>query len=220
MRRLFPALIVLFSFSSIPLAVRQFRMFVDAYDRQQSGKLTAAVQGYAALLTRYPDTFLRHEAMFDLAGAEYGLGHYLQASLIYTGLERLKGPIGVNASYNRGNAIATVAFGAPKAPDHTDQLRNSLACYRRALLAAPGNNEARINYEIVYRALHSRTPPSSSSGGGGGKGSPGQQKQQQKLSTDVSNMVLENAQQEEGQMMRRYFRPAPPRQNPKEQKDW
>jgi len=217
---LLPALIVLFSFGSIPSAVKQYRMFVEAYERQQSGNLTAAMKGYATLLTRHPDTFLRHEALFDLAGAEYGLNHFPQASAIYSGLETVKGPIGANASYNRGNAIARAAFGAPKAPGYTDELRRSLACYRRALLASPGNNDARINYEIVFRALHSRTPPSPASGGGGGKGAPGQQPQQQKLSMDVSNLVLDNARHEEGQMMRRYFRPAPPRQTPKEQKDW
>jgi tetratricopeptide (TPR) repeat protein len=220
MHRLLTVLTVLFSLSSIPSAVRQYRMFLDAYDRQQKGDARGARQSYATLLARHPDSFLLREAQFNLAGTEYSLNRYREASAIYAGLQPVKGAIGVNASYNRGNALATVAFANPKAHDYQEQLRSSLACYRRALLVDPRDIDARINYEIVLRALRSLAPPPSSSAGGGGKGSPGNQPQQQALSSDVSNLVLGNARQEEGQMMRKYFRPAPPRQNPKEQKDW
>jgi hypothetical protein len=221
MHKLLASLVLLFSLSDLPSAVRQYRMFLEAYDRQRTGNLAGASQGYASLLAAYPDGFFKREALFDLAGAEYGLKRYQQASTIYAGLQADKGRIGAHASYNRGNALATIAFANPKAHDYPEQLRNSIACYRRALLANPQDIDARINYEIVIRALRRLTPPPSpASGGGGGKGAPGQGPGHQSLNSDVSNLLLDNARQEEGRMMRRYFRPAPPRQSPKEQKDW
>ena len=219
MPRLLIALIALLSFSDIRSAVRQYRMFADAYERQQNGDLNGASEGYAALLSGYPDGFFRNEARFDLAVIQHTRNRFAQASEIYAGLQPVKGQIGINASYNRGNALASMAFSNPKAPDYPDQLRNALACYRRALLGDPNHTEARINYEIVLRALRSITPHQAPSGGGG-TGAPGRQPQRQGLSSDVSNLVLGNARQDEGQMLRRYFRPAPPRQIPKEAKDW
>ncbi len=220
MHRLITSLILLFSLSDLPSAVRQYRMFLEAYDRQRTGDLAGARQGYTALLTGYPAGFFKREALFDLAGAEYGLNRYLQASTIYAGLQADRGRIGARASYNRGNALATIAFANPKARDYPEQLRSSIACFRRALLANPQDNDARVNYEIVFRALRKLTPPPSPSSGGGGKGAPGRGSGPSGLSSDVSNLLLDNARQEEGRMMRRYFRPAPPRQSPKEQKDW
>ena len=220
MHRVLTVLIVFFSFSSIPSAFRQYRMFLDAYERQKNGDARGAGQAYLSLLTHHPDSFLRSEALFNLAGTAYSQKRYQEASAIYAKLQSVKGSIGANAAYNRGNSLSTMAIANPKAPDYPAQLRNALACYRQALFIDPGHTDARINYEIVLRALRSLTPPTSSRSGGGGKGSQGQQPQQQGISSDVSNMVLGNARQEESQMMRRYFRPAPPRLSSKEQKDW
>lgn len=221
MHTVLASLILLLTLSDLTSAVRQYRMFLEAYDRQRTGDLAGARQGYASLLSAYPDGLFKREALFDLAGAEYGLNRPRQAATIYAGLQADKGRIGAHASYNRGNALATIAFANPKALDYPEQLRSSIACYRRALLANPQDIDARINYEIVFRALRRLTPPpSTASGGGGGQGAPGHGAGQQALSPDVSNLLLDNARQEEGRMMRRYFRPAPPRQSPKEQKDW
>jgi tetratricopeptide (TPR) repeat protein len=221
MTRVLTALMAFITFSAIPSAVNQYRMFVDACDRQQKGDLAGAAQLYASLLSSHPDGLFRHEALFNLAGAETLLGHYTQASMIYAGLEQFRGTMGANAAYNHGNLLASTALGSPKTPESREQLRAALACYRKALTTDPENTNARINYEIVQRALRNTTPPpSSSSGGGSGNGAPGNQPRQQGLNVDVSNMVLDNARQEEGAMMRRYFRPAPPRQTPREQKDW
>ncbi|NTU67755.1 MAG: hypothetical protein HGB02_02615 [Chlorobiaceae bacterium] len=220
MHRLAIALFAFLTFSDIPSAVRQYQIFADAYDRQRNGDPGAASRGYADLLARYPGSFFRNEALFDLAVIRQAKGQTQQASAIYAGLQAVKGPIGVNAAYNQGNLLATTAFANPKAPDYPARLRNALAFYRRALTGDPNHADARINYEIVLRALRTIEPPRAPAGGGQGAGSPGNQPQQQELSSDVSNLVLGNARQDEGQMMRKYFRPAPPRQLPKEEKAW
>ena len=213
-------LIAISSLGSIPSAIRQYRMFAEAYDRQRNGDLAGARQGYALLLARYPDGFFRQETLFNLAGTEYGLHRFQQASSIYSGLQPIKGALGGHASYNRGNALATIAFSNRKSPDFPTQLKQALACYRKALVADPMNTDARINYEIVLRALRVVTPPPSPSSGGGGKGGSGQGASQQKISSDVSRLILDNARQNESQMMRRYFKPTKPRQTPREEQDW
>ena len=220
MHRLAFALVAFLTFSDIPSAVRQYRMFADAYDRQRNGDVAGASQGYADLLARYPASFFRNEALFDLALIHQGRNQLQQASQLYAGLQQVPGAIGVNASYNQGNILASIASGNPKAPDYATRLRSALVCYRRALTVDPNHADARINYEIVLRALRAIEPPRPPSGGGNGTGAPGNRPQQQGLSSDVSNLVLGNARQDEGQMMRKYFRPAPPRQIPKEEKDW
>ncbi|NTV02359.1 MAG: hypothetical protein HGB04_06185 [Chlorobiaceae bacterium] len=220
MHRLAFALVAFLTFSDIPSAVRQYRMFADAYDRQRNSDPAGAARGYAELLARHPAGFFRNEALFDLALIHQGQKQPQQASTIYAGLLQVKGPIGVNAAYNQGNIIASQAFTNPKAADYPARLRNALAFYRRALTGDPGHADARVNYEIVLRALRTIEPPRPASGGGEGAGSPGTRPQQQGLSSDVSNLVLGNARQDEGQMMRKYFRPAAPRQIPKEEKEW
>lgn len=221
MLRLLTAMIVLFSFSTIPNAIRQYQMFLDAYQRQQSGDQAGAAKIYADLLSRYPDSFIRREALFNMAVAEYSQNRFSRAAALNSGLQTTKGPIGVNAAYNRGNALAQIAFADPRARDYQNQLRASLVCYRQALIADPNHTDARINYEIVLRALRRLNPPPSPSGGGsGGAGGGDRQTRQQGLSVDISNMILDNARLQEGQMMRKYFKPAPPRQNAKEEEDW
>lgn len=221
MLRLLTALIVLFSFGTIPSAVRQYRMFLDAYARQQSGDQAGAAKLYTQLLSRYPDSFVRKEALFNLACAEYARNRFLNAAALDSGLQSAKGQIGVDASYNRGNALAMAALANPRSPDYQPRLRAALTSYRRALLVDPNHSDARINYEIVLRALQRLTPPPSPAGGGGaGAGGGDRQTRRQGLNVDISNLILDNARLQEGQMMRKYFRPAPPRQTPREQQDW
>lgn len=223
MHRLVTALIVLFSLGAIPSTVRQYRLFLEAYEHQREGDHAGAGKIYAALISEYPDGFLRREALFNIASSEYAQNRFLRSSAFYSVLQTSRGKLGVSASYNRGNALAMAAFADRKAPGYREQLRTSLAAYRKALLADPDHSDARVNYEIVLRELRRLTPPPSRSGGGGGGGGSaehGQQSRQQGLSADISKLILDNASLQENQMLRKYFRPAPPRQHQKEQMDW
>ena len=155
MHRLALALVAFLTFSDIPSAVRQYRTFVEAYDRQRNGDVAGASQGYTDLLSRYPGSFFRNEALFDLALIHQGRHQLQEASTIYAGLQRVPGPIGVNSSYNQGNLLASIALGNPKAPDYASRLRNALACYRRALTADPNHADAKKSREVILKALSS-----------------------------------------------------------------
>lgn len=222
MLRLLTALVFLFSFGDLPATIREYRLFQEGYERQKAGDHAGAGKIYTSLLSGHPGTFLRREALFNLACAEYSQNRFMNAAALYANLQGSAGPIGSNAAYNRGNALARAAFTAPRAPYYRERLRQALASYRRALVADPAHTDARINYEIVLRALRRVSPPPSPSGGGGagGQAGPGSRQRQQQLSTDVSNLILDNARLQEGEMMRKYFKPAPPRQNAKEARDW
>lgn len=222
MLRLLTVLVTLISVGDIPSAFREYRMFLEGYGRQKAGDHAAAGRIYATLLSSPSATLLRRESLFNLACAEYAQNRFMNAAALDANLQGSKGPIGSNAAYNRGNALARAAFAEPRAATYRERLRQALASYRRALVADPAHTDARINYEIVLRALRRISPPPSPSGGGGGGGqvAPGSRQRQQGLSTDVSNLILDNARLQEGEMMRKYFRPAPPRQNAKESRDW
>jgi tetratricopeptide (TPR) repeat protein len=220
MHRLLPLLIALFSISAVQSNIEQYRLFREAGTHEKNGNHAASIRSYRTLLDRYPAGLLRCEASFNLADAEYGLKHYRRAADLFESLPSGDADLSRQAGYNRGNSLAMAAFATPKAHDYQILLGRALACYRRALMDNPRNADARINYEIVLRAIRRLSPPppapAPERGGGGkngGQSTPG-------LSTDVANMILINARQEEARQMHKYFRPVQPRKSGEDQPDW
>jgi tetratricopeptide (TPR) repeat protein len=220
MHRLLPLLIALFSISAVQSNLEQYRLFSEAGKYEKSDDHAAAIRSYRALLDRYPAGLLRCEASFNLADTEYGLKHYRRAAEMFESLPSGNATLSRQSGYNRGNALAMAAFENRKAHNYQELLGRALACYRRALLDNPRNADARINYEIVLRAMRPLSPPPPApapQGGGGGKNSgpstPG-------LSSDMANMILINARQEESRQMHKYFKPVQPRKSGEDQPDW
>jgi tetratricopeptide (TPR) repeat protein len=220
MHRLLPFLIALFSISAVQSNLEQYHLFRVAGAYEKNGDHPAAIRSYRTLLDRYPAGLLRCEASFNLADAEYGLKHYRRAANLFESLPSGNATLSQQSGYNRGNALAMAAFDNHKARDYQELLGQALACYRRSLLDNPRNADARINYEIVLRAIRRLSPPPPApapQGGGsrnnGGSSTPG-------LSTDVANMILINARQEESRQMHKYFKPVQPRKSGEDQPDW
>jgi tetratricopeptide (TPR) repeat protein len=81
-----------------------------------------------------------------------------------------------DAAYNLGNSNLLPAFADPDLPDRTVLLRRSIEGYKRALLATPGDVDAKWNLELARRLLEEEeeeTPPPAGGGGGGGGGADG-----------------------------------------------
>ncbi|NTU58545.1 MAG: tetratricopeptide repeat protein [Chlorobiaceae bacterium] len=222
MHRLLPLLIALFSFSAVQSNLDQYHLFSTASMYGKNGDHTEAIRLYRTLLDRYPAGLLRSEASFNLADAEYRLKHYRRAADLFESLPSGNSELSRQAGYNRGNALAMAAFENSKSNDYKELLGRSLACYRRALLDNPRNTDARINYEIVLRAMRSLSPPPPSPApaptGGGSGNSAG--RSNSGVSTEVANMILNNARQEESRQMQKYFKPVQPRKSGEEQPDW
>lgn len=217
MQRFLTLLIALFSINALKSNLEQEKLFRTASRYGNSGQHARAVRHYRQLLDRYPAGMLRGEAAFNLAAEEFRMKHYRRAADLFASLPPGNPELSRNAGYNRGNALALEAFGNSEPSRRTLLLEQALACYRKSLLDNPGNADARINYEIVARALQNRQPPPApQSAGGNGGGDQGRQG----LDTELSRMILENARQEEARQMRRYFRPLPPRHENRNQPDW
>lgn len=217
MQRTLLFLIALFSFDAVKSNLDQYNLFRKANRQAQAGQYATAVQQYRLLLDRYPAGLLRCEASFNLACAEYGMKHYRRSAELFATLPPGNANLSKTAGYNQGNALAMEAFRSHAGAAQEALLGRALAFYRRALLDNPQNADARINYEIVLRAMqrHQPPPPSPAPQGGGSAEGDGQDG-----GGAVSRLILENARQEEAQAMRKYFRPLPSKPSERNQPDW
>jgi tetratricopeptide (TPR) repeat protein len=222
MHNLLSFLIALFTLSAVKSNFEQYSLFRKGNTYALSGKHTLAVQSYRKLLDNYPAGILRSEASFNLAVTEFGMKHYQRSADQFASIPPGNSALIRNAGYNRGNALAMEAFTSQKASSGSNELLGrALSCYRRALLDNPQNSDARINYEIVSRALHRTEPPPPSpspqgSGGASGDGNTGKAPG----SAGVTGMILEKVRQEEARQMQRYFRPLPSKTAEHDHPDW
>lgn len=218
MARLLTALLISASLSAIPAAIEQYLAMRRAQGLGASGNHAGAAALYRELVARHPNGPFHTDATFNLAVEEYAQGKFLPAAERWGTLRNASGTFSRNAAYNRGNALAAEAFARPSRASAREHLAGALAGYRQALLKHPDDTDARINYEIVLRALLRRNN-APSGGGGGGDRAPAER--QKTVNSDVSNLILEEARQEESRMMRSYFRPArPEREKAEERADW
>ncbi len=220
MHRLLPLLIALFSVSAVQSNLEQYHLFSAAGKLGKNGDNAGAISHYRTLLDRYPAGLLRCEASFNIADAEYGLKHYRRAADLFESLPSGNSELSRQSGYNRGNALAMAAFENRKGRDYQELLGRSLACYRRSLLDNPRNTDARINYEIVLRAMRSLSPPPPSPAPQGGSNGKNAGKSPPGLSNEVANLILNNARQQESRQMHKYFKPVQPRKSGEEQQDW
>lgn len=217
MQRALLLLIALFSFDAVRSNLEQYNLFRKANRQAQAGQYATAIQQYRQLLDRYPAGLLRCEASFNLACAEYGMKHYRRSAELFAALPPGNAALSKTAGYNQGNALAMEAFRSHRGAAQEALLGRALAFYRRALLDNPQNADARINYEIVLRAMqrHQPPPPAPAPQGGGSPEGNGQDG-----GGAVSRLILENARQEEARQMRKYFRPLPSKPSERNQPDW
>ncbi|MBD0320368.1 MAG: hypothetical protein ICV87_08540 [Gemmatimonadetes bacterium] len=138
----------------------------------------------------------------------------------------------LRAHYNLGNTELEPAFAdTSKSEERTARLRRAVAHYKRALLVAPADGDAKWNLELAQRLL--AEPPARGGGGGGGasnSGGGGNQDQPDPqpapgppqpaptsagpghpdLSPGAAERILSNAERDERELQRRKLREGPP----------
>jgi hypothetical protein len=220
---LIPLLFALFSPGTLPALFSEFGTMRDANEHYSKGDYRSASTLYLSIIDRKPEGNMRREAQFNLADAQFCMKQYNASATLFEKLSTGPGKNGMferNARYNEGNAIAMAAFSSPKEPRNPELLRKALACYRPVLLADPRNTDARINYEIVLRALQKLTPPPAPKPDEKPSPASPPPSTTAPLSSDVTNLVLENAMQDEKALLRKYFRPVQNRRPVGEKRDW
>jgi tetratricopeptide (TPR) repeat protein len=142
----------------------------EANRRYRAGEHRAAAEAYAKLVqagdtstaTRYNlGTALLRTRQWDEARP------HLEAALAAA-----RGELQQRAAYNGGNADLEPVFlkqvTEPEA--HEERLRRAIGRYHQALLARPGDLDAKWNLELALRLL---APPPPQGGGGGGESDQG-----------------------------------------------
>jgi tetratricopeptide (TPR) repeat protein len=129
----------------------------------------AAAREYAALVARDSTSAL---ARYDLGTALLLSKKYAEARDPLEVATRAKSTeLQERAHYNLGNTRLEPAFEQPKMEGRDAELRKSIEAFKKALLLAPGDLDAKWNLELARRLL--ATPPEGGSGGGGGGGGGG-----------------------------------------------
>ncbi len=160
-------------------------------------------------------------ASFNLACALYMQGKYPESATLFSFSAKpgsKERSLGLNAMFNEGNSLAMRAVGSNGKAEKKILFRQSLNRFKAVLLTDPGENDAKINYEIVRRYLdelerselpHSgsekkSTPPPSSG-----------------ISQDTAERLLENARLEESALMKNLPRTSKATgQGSKNNQDW
>ncbi len=140
-------------------------------------------------------------ASFNLACALYMQKKYPASATLFSLSAKPGGTpqkMKVQAIFNEGNALAMRAIGSSRKTEKQLLFRQSLNSFRAVLLTDPGENDAKINYEIVRRYLDELETP---------KQSPSSQEKKSSLpppsgiSQDTAERLLENARLEESALM-------------------
>lgn len=129
----------------------------EANDAFRRGNYATAAESYRRLLTD-PDDLLASTARFNLANTLFMQAHYPDALTLYRELagnaKQADPSFRAAALFNAGNTCAAMSDQPGNRVHRRDQLLDALRCYRRALLLTPGDDDIRVNYEIIYRRLH------------------------------------------------------------------
>lgn len=117
-----------------------------------AGNYDDAVAKYDEALVDHPDSDLLH---FNLGDAEYKRGKYDQALAAFQQVRPGENDTAAAArtAYNVGNATYRLAEGlAASDPQKAlEQYAAALVAYRRAIVAAPDDLDAKLNYELVMQ---------------------------------------------------------------------
>ncbi len=214
-------LILLAISSSLPEMLSHYRLKQQAEALYEARDFSRAEHLFRQLLRIAPEGKEASAAGFNLACSLYMQKKYADAAALFASAREAKGVAGqteLNARFNEGSAIAMKAFETTEKSRKTALLRSSLGQFRRVLLNHPDDGDAKINYEIVRRALlelEKKLPPSSSSQEQKGGSHP-----ETGIGKEVAGRLLEKARQDESSMMQRLPRSGKSSQEGRNNKDW
>ncbi len=189
------------------LSEYRLQLKADAlYEHRAYGEAETAFRQIAAL----PEQKGSPSASFNLACSLYMQGKYPESAALFAfstkpGIKQQE--VKVKAIFNEGNALAMRAVGSSRKTDKLIIFRQALNSFKTVLLADPGDNDAKINYEIVRRYLDELERPEHAS-------SSKSEKQRatpppSSLSQNTAERLLKNAQQDESALMQRLPRRGP-----------
>ncbi len=180
--------------------LREYRLQLKAdalYEHRAYSEAESAFRQIAALPTQKGSA----SASFNLACALYMQKKYPESVTLFA-LSAKPGStrqdMKIKALFNEGNALAMKAVGSNQKAEKQLLFRQSLNCFKTVLLTEPGENDAKINYEIVRRYLDELERPRQGLSSSENKSAP---PPPSGISQDTAERLLENARLEESALM-------------------
>ncbi len=208
--------------SSMQEMLREYRLQLKAEALYERRAYREAETVFRQLVSITPAPQERAAASFNLACALYMQGKYPEAGTLFAGNTKPGNEHRENrlkAIFNEGNTLAMKAIGSSEKAQKNALFLQSLNCFKRVLLADPGDGDAKINYEIIHRFLDELENPKQSSSSTTKNKSSNQPASS--IGKGIAERLLENAQQDESSLMRRLSgtgKSAAP--NSKNNQDW
>ncbi|MEI8031742.1 MAG: tetratricopeptide repeat protein [Chlorobiaceae bacterium] len=217
-----PFLMILLTVSvSLPEMFSHYRLKQQAEALYAARDFSRAENVFRQLLLVAPEGKESSSAGFNLACALYMQKKYSDAAALFSSSREAKGAAAqpaLNARFNEGSALAMKAFETSEKKSKRLLLHGSLGAFRRVLLSNPEDGDAKINYEIVRRALQEleeKHSPSSTSPEQRNSSRP-----ETGIGRQVASRLLEKARQDESSMMQRIPRSPKAPQEGRNNKDW
>ena len=179
---------------------REYRLQLKAdalYEHRAYSGAESAFRQIAALPAQKGSA----SASFNIACALYMQGKYPESATLFSLTAKSGGTqpeMKVKAIFNEGNALAMRAVGSKQKAEKQLLFRQSLNRFKTVLLTAPGENDAKINYEIVRRYLEELERPKLGASSPEKKSAP---PPPSGISQETAERLLENARLEESALM-------------------
>jgi hypothetical protein len=218
MPRISLLLLFLFSAASITDIFRDYRVMQEGYASFEKHAYPHAEAKFQELIRLNPRGRDAEAAAFNLACTWYMQGKYPQASLLFAKLPQQR-DLKLKSVFNQGNTLAMSALSTTEKSRKLQLLRSSLDLFKSVLLQNPKDGDAKINYEIVRRAIQEieqPPPPSPNGPGGGGRGTD----RQNGVNSDMADRLLDKVQEDESSLMRQLPGQGKSDARGKNEKDW
>ena len=200
---LLPALLLFITLgSSMQEMLQEYRLQLQASAHYDKRAYSRAESTWQHLLNTIPEEKTT-STTYNLACALYMQGKYAEASTVFARKPKTAAKhheIELQSLFNEGNSLAMMAFRTKENSRKTALFSNSLNRFKAVLLNNPNDGDAKINYEIVGRYLHELEAPKQAPSSGSAKKSNAQPKS--RISHDIAERLLEQAQQNESSLMR------------------
>lgn len=183
----------------------------------EAGKPKEAAERYQNVIERQPESRNGTVATFNLGNALVHMDHHAKAAAHFRGIaskHQASYQFRADARFNAGNAFALLALSSGEMGRKKKLFETALQEYREALLLNPDDQDAKINFEIILRRLNAlKSPP------GAGKNNV-RSRENSLMGNDIVSNVLEQAAQEERQVLREKYRTSSRAQQTGSNKDW
>lgn len=210
------ALISVFTLFPFLDAQADYRTLVTADKLFEAGRFAEAAELYRNVVRDEPESRNGSIAAYNLGNTLFRTGYFAEAAAQFREVAHqpeLPETFRSDARFNAGNTFARLALLKSDKKQKITLLKASLNEYRSALLLNPGDQDSKINYEIVLRLLKNLYPPPTSESRSSDTGPSG-------VSSDVASNILEQTMKEELNVLRNSYSTTSPKKKVPSNRDW